>query len=127
MSRINLKEQFLKMFIEEASIDDVLYINQLLDEGNYWEINRMISIYATEVINNMALQSMEGNPTGSIYSSLDEDDEIDSQKAELYPILLLVIRFRKENNSIKKEVIKRKIQSLVEKYRNNRENMHSNR
>ena len=48
LNKINLKEQFLKMYVKEATTEELQYINILLEQGDYKQIDRIVEEYTLQ-------------------------------------------------------------------------------
>ena len=58
-NKINLKEEFLKMYVKEATPKQLEQINMLLEQGNYQQINAIIDEYTNR--QNMTITLQENN------------------------------------------------------------------
>ena len=57
-NQINIEEQFLKMYVEKASREELEHIDQLLDQKDYEEIDRIVEEYTYRIINNRDLKDL---------------------------------------------------------------------
>ncbi len=126
INKINLKEQFLKMYVEEATSEQLQYINSLLDSGEYEEIDRIINEYTNSIINNKDLKEFGGNggssnPAGgnpiNRANEKTSTEEMDPQSFELYSILMLIDEYLNEKDEVKKQLLQNEIQMALERYR----------
>ena len=124
-NKINLKEEFLKMYVKEATPEQLEQINMLLEQGNYKQIDTIIEEYTHNIINNKDLKdlgsgnpSSGGNPTRPEYKEEFSTEDMDLRTFELYCILMLINEYEKEQNQDKKKLLEIQIQSAIEKYRN---------
>ena len=127
LNKINLKEQFLKMYVKEATTEQLEQINSLLEQGDYKQIDRIIEEYTQNIINNKDLKTFGengGSPFGGGMSVRPENedktstDDMDPQAFELYCILMLINEYEREQNQDKKKSLESQIQAAIEKYRN---------
>lgn len=126
INKINLKEQFLKMYVEEATSEQLQYINSLLDSGEYEEIDRIIKEYINSIVNNKDLKKFGGNggfgnPAGgnpiNHANEKTSTEEMDPQSFELYSILMLIDEYLDEKDEVKKQLLQNEIQIALERYR----------
>lgn len=126
INRINLKEQFLKMYVKEATQEQLQYINSLIDSGDYKQINEIVKEYTNNIINNKDLKEFgengeSGSPFGSAPINPNKEElsteDMDPQSFELYCILMLISEYEKEQDEEKKKMLKSQIQMALEKYR----------
>ena len=125
LNKINLKEQFFKMYVKEATPEQLQHINMLLEQGNYKEINAIIEEYTNNIINNKDIKDLgSGNPSGSGMPARPEvkeefsTEDMDSETFELYCILMLINEYEKEQDEEKKRLLHNKIQMAISRYRN---------
>ena len=104
INKIDLKEQFLKMYVKEASQEQLQYINSLLDSGG---------------------NGGSGNPTGgnpiNPASEKASTEEMDPQSFEFYSILMLIEEYLNEEDETKKQLLQNEIQMALERYRTPKE------
>ena len=124
-NKINLKEQFLKMYVKEATPERLEQINMLLEQGNYKQIDTIIEEYTRNIINNKDLKdfgsgnpSSGGNPIRPEYKEEFSTEDMESQTFELYCILMLIDEYEKEQDKDKKELLHNEIQMAISRYRN---------
>lgn len=126
INKINLKEQFLKMYVEEATSEQLQYINSLLDSGEYEEIDKIINEYTNSIINNKDLKEFggnggSGNPAGgnpiNHTNEKTNTEKMDPQSFELYSILMLIDEYLNEKDEVKKQLLQNEIQMALERYR----------
>ena len=124
-NKINLKEQFLKMYVKEATPEQLKQINMLLEQRNYQQINAIIDEYTNNIINNKDLKDLgSGNPSSGgmparpEYKEEFSTEDMDSQTFELYCILMLIDEYEKEQDKAKKELLYSEIQMAISRYRN---------
>ena len=127
-NKINLKEDFLKMYVKEATPEQLEQINMLLEQENYKQIDTIIEEYTHNIINNKDLKDFDSgnpsngsNPTRPEHKEEFSTEDMDSQTFELYCILMLIDEYEKEQNQDKKKLLETQIQSAIEKYRNSEE------
>lgn len=125
LNKVNSKEQFLKMYIKEATPEQLQNINNLLEQGDYKQIDAIIEEYEHNIINNKDLKNFDsGNPSSGGYPMTPKikekfsTEDMDPQAFELYCILMLINEYEKEQNQDKKKLLETQIQSAIEKYRN---------
>ena len=126
LNSMNLKEQFLKKYVKEATQEQLQCINSLLDRGDYKQIDEIVKEYANNIINNKDLKEFgenggSGNPVGSAPINLNNEEksteDMDPQSFELYCILMLIDEYEKEQNEEKKKILRNQIQMASERYR----------
>lgn len=126
LNSMNLKEQFLKMYVKESSQEQLQYINSLLDKEDYKQIDEIVEEYANNIINNKDLKEFvktggTGTPIGSSPINPNKEEfsteDMDPQAFELYCILMLIDEYEKEQDEEKKEMLKNQIQMAIERYR----------
>ena len=126
LNKINLKEQFLKMYVKEATTEQLEQINSLLEQGDYKQIDRIIEEYTQNIINNKDLKSFGENGGSPFGGGMpvrpgNEDktgtEDMDPQAFELYCILMLINKYEKEQNHDKKKLLETHIQAAIERYR----------
>ena len=126
LNKINLKEKFLKMYVKEATAEQLEYINSLLEQKDYATIDRIVEEYTQSIINNKDLKTFGengGSPFGGWMpvKSGNEDktstEDMDPQAFELYCILMLINEYEKEQNQDKKKLLESQIQAAIERYR----------
>lgn len=124
-NKINLKEHFLKMYVKEATPEQLKQINMLLEQKNYQQINAIIDEYTNNIINNKDLKDFgSGSPSGGGISARPEvkdefsTEDMDPQTFELYCILMLIDEYEKEQDKSKKELLHSEIQMAINRYRN---------
>ena len=124
-NKINLKEEFLKMYVKEATPEQLEQINMLLEQGNYKQIDTIIDEYTNNIINNKDLKDLgSGNPSSGgmparpEYKEEFSTEDMDSQTFELYCILMLIDEYEKEQDKAKKELLYSEIQMAISRYRN---------
>lgn len=126
-NNINLKEQFLKMYVKEAPTEELQQINLLLEQGSYKQIDKIVEEYTRNIINNKDLKSFDsGNPSGggmSIIAKVKEysTEDMDSEAFKLYCILMLIDEYEKEIDQNKKELLHNEIQIAINRYRSLKE------
>ena len=127
LNKINLKEEFLKMYVKEATVEQLEQINSLLEQGDYKQIDRIIEEYTQSIINNKDLKTFGengGSPFGGGMSVRPQNEDktstedMDPQAFELYCILMLINEYEKEQNRDKKKLLEVQIQTAIERYRN---------
>lgn len=125
LNKIDSKEQFLEMYIKEATPEQLQNINNLLEQGDYKQIDAIIEEYEHNIINNKDLKNFDsGNPSSGDYPMTPKikekfsTEDMDPQAFELYCILMLINEYEKEQNQDKKKLLETQIQSAIEKYRN---------
>ncbi len=101
---INLKEQFLEMYVKEATPEQLQYINMLLELADYEKINEIIEEYIHNMTNNKDLKDYDGGSGNS------------SKRFELYHILVLIREYKKEQDIVKKEFLRELIQMAVNRF-----------
>lgn len=123
-NKINLKEEFLKMYVKEATPEQLEQINMLLEQGNYKQIDTIIDEYTNNIINNKDLKDLDsGNPSGGgmparpEYKEEFSTEDMDPQTFELYCILMLIDEYEKEQDKAKKELLHSEIQMAISRYR----------
>ncbi len=130
INKINLKEQFLKMYVEEATSEQLQYINSLLDSGEYEEIDRIINEYTNNIVNNKDLKEFGGNggsgnlAGGNPINHTNEKtntEEMNPQSFELYSILMLIDEYLNEKDEVKRQLLQNEIQMALERYRTSKE------
>lgn len=130
INKINLKEQFLKMYVKEATQEQLQYINSLLDSGDNKEIDRIIEEYTNNIVNNKDLKEFgenggSGSPAGgnpiNPASEKVSTEEMDPQSFEFYSILMLIEEYLNEKDETKKQLLKNEIQMALERYRTPKE------
>ena len=126
LNKINLKEEFLKMYVKEATAEQLEQINSLLEQGDYKQIDRIVEEYTQGIINNKDLKSFGengGSPFGGGMPVRPENEDktstedMDPQTFELYCILMLINEYEKEQNQDKKKLLEAQIQAAIERYR----------
>ena len=124
-NKINLKEQFLKMYVKEATSEQLEQINMLLEQGNYKQIDTIIKEYTHNIINNKDLKDLGSeNPSGGgmparpEYKEEFSTEDMDPQTFELYCILMLIDEYEKEQDKTKKELLHSEIQMAINRHRN---------
>lgn len=127
-NKINLKKEFLKMYVKEATPEQLEQINMLLEQGNYQQINAIIDEYTNNIINNKDLKNFgSGNPSGGGvperpgYKEEFNTEDMEPQTFELYCILMLIDEYEKEQDKTKKELLHSEIQMAISRYRNHEE------
>lgn len=126
LNKVNLKKLFLAAYINEATEEQLLYINKLLNEGKYEQVYAIIDEYIQNMVNKKDLKnSVSGNPSGEgeISSSGIAEEEFDVSKMdpeafELYCILMLIDELSKEQDETKKKSLLKQIERAIENYRN---------
>ncbi len=126
INKINLKEQFLKMYVKEATAEQLEQINSLLEQGDYKQIDRIVEEYTQSIINNRDLKAFGengGNPFGGTPTIPGNEDktsteDMEPQAFELYCILMLINKYEKEQVQSKKKLLEAQIQAAIERYRN---------
>ena len=130
LNKINLKEEFLKMYVKEATAEQLEQINSLLEQGDYKQIDRIVEDYAQSIINNKDLKTFGeygGSPFGGGMPVRPENEDktstedMDPQSFELYCILMLINEYEKEQDQSKKKLLEAQIQAAIERYRNTEE------
>ena len=129
-NKINIEEQFLKMYVKKANREQLEHIDQLLDQKDYEEIDRIIEEYAHRIINNRDLKDLESGGGEKAFVLPNEPKEgekfstedMDPQTFELYCILKLIDEHEKEENKDKKNILDNQIQDAIEAYRNLKKN-----
>ena len=121
INKINSKEQFLKTYVKEASLEQLQRIDSLLCSGDYKQINEIIEEYTNRLINNEDLKEVGDSSFRqvSINSNKKEvsTEDMDPQAFELYCILMLIDQYVQEQDEDKKKYIDKSIQAALEKYR----------
>ena len=126
LNKINLKEQFLKMYVKDATIEQLEHINSLLEQKDYATIDRIVEEYTQNIINNIDLKTFGengGNPFGGGIPVRPENEDktstedMDPQSFELYCILMLINEYEKEQDQSKKKLLEAQIQAAIERYR----------
>ncbi|MEE3343752.1 MAG: hypothetical protein VZS44_06660 [Bacilli bacterium] len=122
INKINLKDQFLIMFVEKATTEQLQHINMLLKQGDYKQIDSIIEEYTYNIINNKDLKSEKPSSGGvsTRYEFKEEysTEDMDPQTFELYCILKLIDEYEEEQDQEKKKMLETQIQNAIEKYRN---------
>lgn len=129
LNNINLKEQFLKMYVKEATYEELQHINMLLEQENYKQVDTIIEEYTYNIINNKDLKNFDsGNPIScgrTIEPEVKDEreekfstEDMDPQAFELYCILMLINEYEKEQDKAKKELLHNEIQIAIKRYRN---------
>ena len=133
-NQINIEEQFLKMYVEKASREELEHIDQLLDQKDYEEIDRIVEEYTYRIINNRDLKDLGTDGDGGIgeveielvlpnepkNEEVEEKfstEDMDPQTFELFCILKLINAYGKEENKDKKNILENQIQAAIETYR----------
>ena len=125
INKINLKKQFLKMYVNEASLEQLQQINELLDQENYKQIDAIIDEYVHNITNNKNLNDFDsgnlsgvGRPTTSELKEEFSTENMDPRAFELYCILMLIDEYEKEQDKAKKDELHKQIQMAISKYNN---------
>ena len=126
INKINLKEQFLKMYVKEATQEQLHCINSLLESGDYNQINKIIEDYTHNIVNNKNLKEFVENggsdgtvgstPTNPVNAEINNED-MDPQAFELYCILMLIDKYLNEEDKVKKQLLQDEIQIALKEYR----------
>ncbi len=126
LNKINLKEQFLKMYVKEATAEQLEQINSLLEQKDYTQIDRIVEEYTQSIINNKDLKTFGKNGGSPFCGGMpvrpgNEDktstEDMEPQAFELYCILMLINEYEKEQNQDKKKFLEVQIQAAIERYR----------
>ena len=127
LQKINLKKEFLKMFVKEAPPEQLEYINSLFEQNDYEQINQITDEYIERIINNTDLKTFgedEGSPfSGGMPKEFSCEDnfsteDMDPHAFELYCILVLIDELLKEQDKWKKQLLINHIQIALNRYRN---------
>lgn len=125
LNNVNLKEQFLKMYVKGATPEQLQHINMLLEQGDYKQVDAIIEKYAHNIINNKDLKDFgSANPSGGGMPARPEvkeefsTEDMDPETFELYCILILIDKYEKEQDKAKKELLHNEIQMAISRYRN---------
>jgi len=124
---LNLKEQWLKLYVEHVTKEQLKVINDLLEQNKYEEVDKIIEEYAYNIINNKDYKSSFGGNDGtgntksigssSSIASEQDEEKMESQSFELYCILKLIDQYINELDNEKKQLIHIQIQNALEHYR----------
>lgn len=121
-NEVNLKAEFLKMYIEKASYNELKEINDLLEKKDYLSINLKIEEFIKKMtkIKNIKNDDDESNPNIITFpvNKKETNEEMDEQTFELYCILKLIDEYLNEKDEEKKNNLKLQIEKALEYYRN---------
>lgn len=124
INEINLEEEFLKMYVERATPEQLKNIDMLLEQGDYEQIAKIIEEYKNSIINNEDLKNTNnGNPSdGEMPLRIRTKKEFSTEKMEpqtieLLGILKLIDEYEKETDPVKKALLLEQIQKALIKYR----------
>lgn len=129
-NNLNLKEAYFKMYVREASQEQLQIINELLDKGQYEQISRIIKNYMNNTIYIKDIKKFDGNggnagSTGNQSYMSDENEfdndlrnnDMDPQSLELYWILVLIDKYLEEKDMNRKRMLEEQINNSLYYYR----------
>lgn len=123
---VSLKEQLVKLYIKEATPEQLIQLNELIEQGDFAQINLIMEEYTQSIINNLDIKSIEDPPKGDskviIKENENSTEDMDPETFELYTILVLIGEYEKEEDTDRKQQLYTNIQKAIEKYRDIKEN-----
>ena len=123
---VSIKEQLVKLYIKEATPEQLIQLNELIEQGDFTQINLIMEEYTQSIINNLDIKSIENPPKGDSKVIIKEDEhsteDMDPETFELYTILVLIGEYEKEEDTDRKQQLYTNIQKAIEKYRDIKEN-----
>ena len=138
LDEVNLKDQFLKIIGEEPTAEQLEYLKQaeyiysLLEQKDYTQIEKIIEEYTQSIVNNENLKSFvvsDLSPFSFCGCALVKPEnkgeniteDIESQKRELFHILMLIFEYEREQNQYRKSFLEHQIKYAIESYRSHKE------
>ena len=122
---VSIKEQLVKLYIKEATPEQLIQLNELIEQGDFAQINLIMEEYTQSIINNLDIKSIENPPKGDSKVIIKEDEhsteDMDPETFELYTILVLIGEYEKEEDRDRKQQLYTNIQKAIEKYRTAKE------
>lgn len=125
-NNVNLQYQFLKIYLNSASNEELIEINTLLQQKKYDLIFNKIDEYRKKIIYNKSYKDVSpsgdsGVGSNHVLTELDEKtfstEEMDSQTFELYCILVLIDKYLHEKELNKKRLFEEEINNALYYYR----------
>lgn len=116
VNNLNLEEQFLKLYLQNANDSELSEVNSWLEQRRFDLIFDKVEKYKHNLINikdYKTLMSTDGGNNGN-YST----EKMDAQTFELYCILLLIDKYTLEKDENKKRLLNEEIDNALYYYRN---------
>ena len=118
-----IKDDDVKLMIENT--EQLIQLNELIEQGDFTQINLIMEEYTQSIINNLDIKSIENPPKGDSKVIIKEDEhsteDMDPETFELYTILVLIGEYEKEEDRDRKQQLYTNIQKAIEKYRTAKE------
>lgn len=125
-NNVDLQEQFLKMYLKDASHEELVEINNLLEQNQFNLIFKRVDEYTKKIINKVDYKQVapdgeSGNSGGNkAYEATEKEfstEDMDSQTFELYCILVLIDKYLQEKDANKKRMLEEEINNALYYYR----------
>ena len=128
-NNINLQEQMLKLYLNDASNEELIEIGSLLEHKKYDLIFGKVDEYTKKILYKKDYKQIETNGDNGgeikcIPVEIDEKqistEDMDPQTFELYCILVLVDKYLKEKDENKKRILEDEINNALYYYRSHK-------
>ncbi len=132
-NNVDLQEQFLKMYLKDASHEELVEINNLLEQKQFDLIFKRVDEYTKKIINNVDYKQVApdgGSGSGGEnkpYESTEREfstEDMDPQTFELYCILVLIDKCLQEKDANKKRMLEEEINNALYYYRSHERTEH---
>ena len=125
VNKLNLKEDFLNMYIENLVVEKLLYFRWLVEHDYlfHFYFDAFIEEYINSLINKnkndwkILSVGSSGDEGNSIVKEEFRPEDMDSQTFELYCILMLIKEYEKEQDKDKKIILHNEIEMAIGRYR----------
>lgn len=128
-NNIDLQEQMLKLYLNDASNEELIEIGTLLEQKKYDLIFGKVDEYTKKILYKKDYKQIEtnGDNGGEIkYIPVEIDEkqisteDMDPQSFELYCILVLIDKYLKEKDENKKRILEDEINNALYYYRSHK-------
>ena len=116
VSNLNLEEQFLKLYLQNANDCELSEVNSWLEQRRFDLIFDKVEKYKQNLINIKDYKT--SMPTGGGNNGNYSTEKMDAQTFELYCILVLIDKYMLEKDENKKRLLKEEIDNALYYYRN---------
>lgn len=116
VNNINLQEQFLKLYLQNASNHELSEVNSYLEQRRFDLIFDKVEKYKQNLINIQDYKDSKSTSGGN--SGNYSTKKMDAQTFELYCILILIDKYILEKDENKKRLLKEEIENALYYYRN---------
>lgn len=125
-NNINLQEQWLKLYLNDVSNEELIEISTLLKQKQYDSIFQKVDEYKQKILYKKDYKQIESNgDDGSQIKFIPVEikekeistEDMDPQTFELYCILVLIDKYLKEKDENKKRMLEDEINNALYYYR----------